>query len=188
VQALLLLIILKTIAASDTDNMYSLMGFMGLTTQMVLSMGLHRDPALFPGVTPYYAEVRKRLWACFFRLNLDYCIRSGSQFSIRLEDVDCPLPSAIDLPTLDPGFVMGSATLLNQAQEATDQAFNIAAMKLAIVRAPLHQRLCCTTRQFQARNGIECVPRSTRSKSARGSFVMQSNRKASASLVIGACA
>ncbi|OKP14962.1 hypothetical protein PENSUB_4307 [Penicillium subrubescens] len=63
VQALLLLIIMKTITASDTDSIYNLMGVMGLTTQIALSMGLHRDPALFPGVTPYFAEVRKRLWA-----------------------------------------------------------------------------------------------------------------------------
>lgn len=144
-QVLLLLIIMKTITASDTDKIYSLVGTMGLITQMALSMGLHRDPALFPGVTPYYTEVRKRLWACFFRLNLEYCIRSGSNFGIRLEDVDCPLPSRVDLSNLDPGTMMESATVLNQAEEATDQAFSIAAMKLAIVRAPLHQRLCSTT-------------------------------------------
>lgn len=144
-QVLLLLIIMKTITASDTDKIYSLIGTMGLTAQMALSMGLHRDPTLFPGVAPYYTEVRKRLWACFFRLNLEYCIRSGSNFGIRLEDVDCPLPSRIDLSNLNPGTMMGSATVLNQAEEATDQAFSIAAMKLAIVRAPLHQRLCSTT-------------------------------------------
>ncbi|KAJ5926397.1 hypothetical protein N7516_008170 [Penicillium verrucosum] len=149
-QVLLLLIIMKTITASDTDKVYSLMGIVGLTTQMALSMGLHRDPALFPGVTSYYAEVRKRLWASFFRLNLDYCIRSGSNFSIRLEDVDCPLPSRIDLSTLDPGTMMESATMLNHAEEATDQAFNIAAMKLAVVRAPLHQRLCSITPELSS--------------------------------------
>lgn len=147
-QVLLLTIIMKTVTASDTDKIYGLMGTMGLTTQMALGMGLHRDPALFPGVTPYYAEVRKRLWACFFRLNLDYCIRSGSHFGIRLEDVDCPLPTPIDLLTLDPAATRVSDTSLTQAQEATDQAFNIAAMKLAIVRAPLHQRLCSTTPQL----------------------------------------
>ncbi|KAL2695509.1 hypothetical protein AAEP93_003602 [Penicillium crustosum] len=144
-QVLLLLIIMKNITASDTDKIYSLIGTMGLTTQMALSMGLHRDPALFPGITPYYSEVRKRLWACFFRLNLEYCIRSGSNFGIRLEDVDCPLPSRINLSTPHPGTMTESATVLNQAEEATDQIFNIAAMKLAIVRAPLHQRLCSTT-------------------------------------------
>ncbi|KAG0157795.1 hypothetical protein PDIDSM_1828 [Penicillium digitatum] len=129
---------MKTITASDTDKAHSLLSIMGLSTQMALSMGLHRDLALFPGVTPYYAEVRKRSWACLFRLNLDYSIRSGSHFGIRLEDVDCPLPSAIDLLTLDPGLMMEPGTFLNQAQEATDQAFSIAAMKLAI-------RLCSTT-------------------------------------------
>ncbi|KAJ5205549.1 hypothetical protein N7491_003823 [Penicillium cf. griseofulvum] len=149
-QALLLLIIMKTITASDTDKMYNLIGIMGLTTQMALSMGLHRDPALFPGVTPYYAEVRKRLWACFFRLNLEYCIRSGSHFGIRLEDVDCPLPSPIDLLTVGQGTMLEPGTSSSKAQEAVDQAFNIAAMKLAIVRAPLHQRLCSTTPQLSS--------------------------------------
>lgn len=149
-QVLVLLIILKTITASDTDSIYGLMGIMGLTTQMALSMGLHRDPALFPNVTPYYAEFRKRLWACFFRLNLDYCIRSGSQFSIRLEDVDCPFPSPIDIQTLDPGSTVEPVLLLSQAQQASDQAFNIAAIKLAMVRAPLHQRLCSTTPQLSS--------------------------------------
>ncbi|OQE43048.1 hypothetical protein PENCOP_c003G01502 [Penicillium coprophilum] len=148
VQALLLLIIMKTVTASDTDKMYSLVGIMGLTTQIALSMGLHRDPALFPGVTPYYAEVRKRLWACFFRLNLEYCIRGGSHFGIRLEDVDCPLPSPIDFVSINSGTTREPSSFLNQAQGATDQAFNIAAMKLAIVRAPLHQRLCSTTPQL----------------------------------------
>lgn len=148
-QVLLLMIIMKTISTSDTENIYSLMGIMGLTTQMAQSMGLHRDPALFPCVTPYYAEVRKRLWACFFRLNLDYCIRSGSHFGIRLEDVDCPLPNPVDLLALHSGS-MESATVSSQAQEATDQAFNIAAMKLAIVRAPLHQRLCSRNPQLSS--------------------------------------
>lgn len=106
------------------------MGIMGLTTQMAWSVGLHRDPALFPGVTPYYAEVRERLWECFFRFNLNYCIRSGSHFGIRLEDVDCPLPSPVDILALHSGS-MESATVSNQAQGVTDQAFNIAAMKLA---------------------------------------------------------
>lgn len=147
-QTLLLLIILKTITASDTDKIYNLMGTIGLTTQMALGMGLHRDPALFPGVTPYNAEVRKRLWACLFRLNLEYCIRSGTHFGIRLEDVDCPLPTPIDLETLD--VTMESSGSLNQARELTDQAFNIAAMKLAVVRAPLHQRLCSATPQLSS--------------------------------------
>lgn len=147
-QTLLLLIIMKTITASDTDKIYNLMGTIGLTTQMALGMGLHRDPALFPSVTPYNAEVRKRLWACLFRLNLEYCIRSGTHFGIRLEDVDCPLPTPIDLLTLDEA--MESSGPLNKPRELTDQAFNIAAMKLAIVRAPLHQRLCSATPQLSS--------------------------------------
>lgn len=149
-QVLLLLIIFKTITASDTDSVHGLLGIMGLTTQMASSMGLQRDPGLFPNVTPYYAEFRKRLWACFFRLNLDYCIRSGSQFNIRLEDVDCPLPTSIDIQTLDQGTAREPVLLLSPAQQVSDQAFNIAAMKLAMVRAPLQQQLCSTKPQLSS--------------------------------------
>ncbi|KAK4225577.1 hypothetical protein QBC38DRAFT_482457 [Podospora fimiseda] len=140
VQVLLLLMVIKTISASDTDKMYDIMSLMGLTSQVMSNMGLHRDPKLFPEVIPYYAEVRKRLWACYLRLNLDYCIRSGTQFNIRLDESDCPLPTPISLRTLDPA----SGGVLDQVlekQAEKDNAFAIASAKLARILGPLQQGL-----------------------------------------------
>ncbi|KAK3942557.1 hypothetical protein QBC46DRAFT_379873 [Diplogelasinospora grovesii] len=144
VQVLLLLIIIKTISASDTDKMYDLMGVQGLASQIVASMGLHRDPALFVEVTPYYAEVRKRLWGCFLRLNLDYCIRSGAQFALRLDESDCPLPTTVNLRTLGPFSFANNSTdqpVVSDEQSEADAAFGITAIKLAKLIAPVFRAI-----------------------------------------------
>ncbi|KAI0024610.1 hypothetical protein F4780DRAFT_545122 [Xylariomycetidae sp. FL0641] len=145
-QLLLLLIILKTISSADTDPMYDLLGIQGLTSSIAFSMGLHRDPALFIGVSPYYAEVRKRLWACFFRLNLDFCLRSGTQMTMRLEDCDCPPPNDRSLakiarsPETNETTTVMPCTSTDEAD--VDAAFNLAALRLAKLVAPVHQTLC----------------------------------------------
>ncbi|KAI1371582.1 hypothetical protein F4677DRAFT_304351 [Hypoxylon crocopeplum] len=142
VQVFLLLLVMKTIMASDTDSMFDSLGILGFTNQIVFSMGLHRDPALFVNVSPYYAEVRKRLWGCYLRLNLDYCMRSGTQLVLRLEDCDCPLPSPKSLRKVALGASYQSSDLEADRQAEADAAFGLAALKLAKIIAPIHQTLC----------------------------------------------
>ncbi|KAK3359656.1 hypothetical protein B0T25DRAFT_104611 [Lasiosphaeria hispida] len=141
VQVLLLLIIVKVISASDTDKMYELLALQGLTSQIVSSMGLHRDPALFAEVTPYNAEMRKRLWACFVRLSLYYCIRSGTQLNIRLDESDCPPPTIIDLHALEPSTANTAFRSESETHTELDMAFGIVAARLARIIAPVHQSL-----------------------------------------------
>ena len=152
VQVLLQLVLLKTIMSADTDAEHDIMGILGLTSHVVLSMGLHRDPALFEKVPPCYAEKRKRLWACFFRLHLAYCIRTGTQFPIRLEDSDCPLPTPSILQSPFTETLLGSESIRSSAnswglteQEAQNDAyFGHASAELARIMAPVHQTLCST--------------------------------------------
>lgn len=143
-QALLLLLILKTIAASDTDSMSSSMGVQGLTSQVVLTMGLHRDPDLFSGENRYQRETRKRLWACYLRLSLDYSVRTGSPFPVHLEDTDCPLPIAtkISTPNVFPQFSLTSHHHSDPDIEHADAAFGLEAAKLARVLVPIQRALC----------------------------------------------
>ncbi|KAK4198878.1 fungal-specific transcription factor domain-containing protein [Triangularia verruculosa] len=154
VQVLLLLAVTKNILASETDKMYDLLALHGLIRDITHSMGLHRDPALFVEVTPYFAELRKRLWWCFVRLNLDYSVRSGTQFGLRLDENDCPLPLPISLRTLDPEFE-GTGGQQLEKQVENDIQFAIAAAKLAQVIGPLHQALYSpnapSTTEIQAR-------------------------------------
>lgn len=144
VQALLLLLILKTIAASDTDSMSGSMGVQGLTSQVVLNMGLHRDPDLFPGENRYQRETRKRLWACYLRLSLDYSVRTGSPFPVHLEDTDCPLPitTKISTPNVMPKFHLTSHRYADPDIEHADATFGLEAAKLARVLVPIQRALC----------------------------------------------
>lgn len=139
-QLLLLLIVVKTITSADMGPAYDLLKIHGLTSQIAFSMGLNRDPSLFNGLSPYHAEVRKRIWACFFRLGLEFSTQSGTQLTLRLEDSDCPLPSDASLsePAYNPedNRQLASGTLVEIDDDAL---FNLTAMKLAIIVAPVHQ-------------------------------------------------
>lgn len=143
VQALLLLLVLKIIEASDTDSISSSMGVQGLTSQVVLSIGLHRDPSLFPGESIYQKEVRKRLWACYLRLSLEFSVRTGTPFPVHLEDTDCPLPAPTRISRLDilPPSPSSRCDADPEAEEA-DAIFGLAAAKLARVVVPMQRALC----------------------------------------------
>lgn len=136
VQNLLLLLLLKTISASDTDKMHDMLSLQGLTGQIMFNMGLHRDPAPFPSIAPYCAELRKRLWACYLRLSLDFCMRSGTRLSISLDEADCPLPTATDLASLS-----GHHDATAHEQDTTDATFAVAAAQLALIIAPAYRQL-----------------------------------------------
>lgn len=142
-QLLLLLTIMKTISASDMDDMSNMLGIQNFSSQIVLVMGLHRDPAVFPNLSPYDTEMRKRLWACFLRLSLDYCIRSGTKFVLFVDELDCPPPSSTGLQALR----QSPATPVPEQWEISGQAeldakFNFLTAKLARIIMPLQQALC----------------------------------------------
>ncbi|KAL1908277.1 hypothetical protein Sste5344_005804 [Sporothrix stenoceras] len=148
-QVLLLLILLGIIMGSDIEGEYDNMGLLGLTSNIILRMGLHRDPEIFPGASPYFMEQRKRLWACFLRLNLASCIRTGAQLNLRLEDSDCPLPTPNILPVPLTTEALDESTrkcvkewTLDDKSAQNDASFNYACAKLANVVARVHQVLC----------------------------------------------
>ncbi|KKY30490.1 putative c6 transcription [Diaporthe ampelina] len=143
-QALLLLLVLRITEASDTDSISSSMGVQGLTSQVVLSVGLHRDPdLLFPGESTYRRDTRKRLWACYLRLSLDYSVRTGTPFPVHLEDTDCPLPAATRISRLDvlPPSPFSRCDVDPESEEA-DAVFGLAAAKLARTLVPMQRALC----------------------------------------------
>ncbi|KAM7216478.1 hypothetical protein V8F06_008191 [Rhypophila decipiens] len=141
-QVFLLILVMDTISASETDKLYDLVAVHDQTIQVANSMRLDRNPSFLANVKPYEAELRKRLWHCFVRLNLEYCIRSGSAFSLRLEESDCPLPTNTDLQTLEPkAETNGLPNLGPDEQSKADMEFSISAAKLAKIVAPVYKIL-----------------------------------------------
>lgn len=64
---------------------------MGLVTRMAMAMNLHRASSLFPDITPFEAEMRKRIWITVQLLDLDAAMRTGTSFLHREQDADTPL-------------------------------------------------------------------------------------------------
>ncbi|KAJ6119011.1 fungal-specific transcription factor domain-containing protein [Penicillium samsonianum] len=61
-----------------------------------VTMGLHRDPSNFPGVSHYWAEIRKRLWLTVVELELQAALSNGTPLAISEDEFDCCLPSNVD--------------------------------------------------------------------------------------------
>ncbi|PWY74944.1 hypothetical protein BO83DRAFT_398320 [Aspergillus eucalypticola CBS 122712] len=58
--------------------------------------GLHRDPCNFPSISPFWAELRKRLWLTVIELELQASLYSGIPLAVSWDEFDSPLPSDID--------------------------------------------------------------------------------------------
>ncbi|KAL4961888.1 putative C6 transcription factor [Aspergillus stella-maris] len=59
-------------------------------------MGMHRDPARFAKMKPFWAEMRRRLWATVLELDLQASIDVGVPPSIDPDHYDCQPPSNLD--------------------------------------------------------------------------------------------
>lgn len=65
----------------------------GSLLRMAMTMGLHRDPQVFPGLAPFQAEMRSRLWATILELVVHESIDSSSMpLMISPRDFDKHVP------------------------------------------------------------------------------------------------
>ncbi|KAJ9131824.1 C6 zinc finger domain-containing protein [Pleurostoma richardsiae] len=67
----------------------------GMLVRNAISAGLHREPSDFTRVSPFYAELRRRLWYSILEFDLQASFAKGRAPSIRDEDYDCRRPSGI---------------------------------------------------------------------------------------------
>ncbi|KAJ5085337.1 metal ion resistance protein/transporter (Zrc1) [Penicillium argentinense] len=88
-----LLVTARQAIAWDGD----LVGVMaGSLIREAVMMGLHRDPTLSPNMTPYWAEIRKRLWLTVVEIELQASLHLGIPLALSWEDFDCPPPSNVE--------------------------------------------------------------------------------------------
>ncbi|KAJ8071760.1 hypothetical protein OCU04_002076 [Sclerotinia nivalis] len=68
----------------------------GSIYHLAMCLGLHRDPAHFPKMGPFHAEMRRRLWATVLELSLQSSQDLGMSPLINTQDYDTELPANID--------------------------------------------------------------------------------------------
>ncbi|KAL4943972.1 fungal-specific transcription factor domain-containing protein [Aspergillus oleicola] len=88
-----LLIIARQALAVDGDVVWLASGSL---THTATIMGMHRDPSRFSKMTPFWAEMRRRLWATVLELDLQASIDVGVPPSIYPDHYDCQPPSNLD--------------------------------------------------------------------------------------------
>ncbi len=67
----------------------------GMLVRNAVSAGLHREPADFSRVAPFYAEMRRSLWYAVLEYDLQTCFAKGRTPGVRDGDYDCRPPSAV---------------------------------------------------------------------------------------------
>ncbi|KAL2846864.1 fungal-specific transcription factor domain-containing protein [Aspergillus pseudoustus] len=88
-----LLILARQALAIDGDVVWVTSGSL---VHSAMIMGLHRDPLRFSKMTPFWAEMRRRLWATILELDLQASVDIGVTPTIDPDQYDCDLPSNCD--------------------------------------------------------------------------------------------
>jgi hypothetical protein len=73
----------------------------GSLVRRAFSMGLHRDPKYFQGMSVLQAEIRRRLWATIVELNMQFSVESGMRSLIFFGDFDTEAPANINDEDVD---------------------------------------------------------------------------------------
>jgi Fungal specific transcription factor domain len=66
--------------------------FTGMIVHLAMRMGLHRDPKHYPNITPFQAEMRRRIWTFVRQADLLFSFQLGLPSSIKSGDTDTEFP------------------------------------------------------------------------------------------------
>ncbi|KAL3471229.1 fungal-specific transcription factor domain-containing protein [Aspergillus californicus] len=79
----------------------------GSLVHAAMTMGMHRNPLRFSKMTPFWAEMRRRLWATILELDLQASVDIGVPPSIDVDQYDCDPPSNCDDLDLTEDMISG---------------------------------------------------------------------------------
>lgn len=67
----------------------------GMIVRLAMRMGYHRDPSHYPGITPYQAEMRRRVWTFVRQMDILFSFQLALPHMIRDSDCDAFFPRNI---------------------------------------------------------------------------------------------
>lgn len=76
--------------AEETD--ISIWVLVGVIARLAMRMGYHRDSKMFPNITPFQGEMRRRIWTFIRQADLLFSFQVGLPSMIRSSDSDTELP------------------------------------------------------------------------------------------------
>ncbi len=114
---------------SNRDAEASVWVLVGMIARLAMRMGYHRDAKLFPNLSPFQGEMRRRVWTFVRSADLLFSFQVALPSMIRIGDSDTELPRNI----YDDEFDEDSTTLpaARPASEATPISYMIAKGRLS---------------------------------------------------------
>ena len=114
---------------SNRDAEASVWVLCGMIARLAMRMGYHRDPKLFPNLTPFQGEMRRRIWTFVRSADLLFSFQVALPSMIRIGDSDTELPNNL----FDDEFDEDSTSLppSRPATEATPISYMIAKGRLS---------------------------------------------------------
>ena len=114
---------------SNRDAEASVWVLVGMIARLAMRMGYHRDPKLFPNLTPFQGEMRRRIWTFVRSADLLFSFQVALPSMIRIGDSDTELPNNL----FDDEFDEDSKVLppSRPATEATPISYMIAKGRLS---------------------------------------------------------
>ena len=108
----------------------------GTLVRTALAAGLHREPSDFIRVSPFHAEIRRRLWYSIIEFDLSVSSKEGRLPGVTEGDFDCLVPSNLNDDMLTEG--MDKAPVPAPAASVTQSTYQICLAE----SWPLRNRLC----------------------------------------------
>lgn len=110
--------------ATDRGLGLGLGGGGGTLFRTAISMGLHLGPSMLPKMSVLRTEMRRRLWATIFELELEASVEAGTAPRLARGESNCQLPSSLNDSELSSDSNMVSAP--SSSSRATDASLQIA--------------------------------------------------------------
>jgi hypothetical protein len=114
---------------SNRDSEASVWVLVGMIARLAMRMGYHRDAKLFPNLSPFQGEMRRRIWTFVRSADLLFSFQVALPSMIRIGDSDTELPRNIYDDEFDEDSTVLPAP--RPASEATPISYMIAKGRLS---------------------------------------------------------
>lgn len=104
VDALLLYFYCELLRFRDTN--FGLDVVLAIILRVAMRMGYHRDPSLYPNISIFAGEMRRRLWGLLIQLDILVSLQVGLPRLINDNDSDTKPPRNIPEEEMDPGMTV----------------------------------------------------------------------------------
>ncbi|GAB1310148.1 Oleate activated transcription factor 3 [Madurella fahalii] len=124
VRTMCLAVIAQMLGIVKGADMSQLLSVMGFLSRSAMTLRLHRNPSLFPGLTQFDAEIRKRVWITVQLLDLEVTMGTGTSYMHSDQETITPCNiNNTDIYRTEHGWVMSRAQ--NSVKEVTDSTFQV---------------------------------------------------------------